>query len=142
MTLGVGSFILQAALLVGLVLLLIRRWGVALPAGWLTFLLGFSTAGLSLFHWTPWTLPVALLGGAAGDVLYRWLRPATEAPLRLRGFATVLPAILFSLYFAALFVQGGVWWAIHVWLGAIALSAITSWLVTYLVLPPTMPEPR
>jgi hypothetical protein len=35
--------------------------------------------------------------------------------------------------------QGGVWWAVHVWVGAIVLSAVTALLLSYLVVPPSTP---
>ena len=139
-TLGVSSFLIQSGILVGLLLLLIRRWGAGLPLGWMTFLLSLNAIGASVFHATPWTIPVALLGGILSDLIYHWMAPSLESRGRLRLFAAVVPTILYALYFAALFLQGGVWWAPHLWVGAIAIAALAGWLVSYLVVPPASPE--
>jgi hypothetical protein len=138
-TLGIGGIVVQATLLMALVLLLIRRWGSNLPAGWLTCMLALDTVGLSLFHWTPWTIPVAIAGGVIGDLLFGWLKPSVQAPQRLRMFSALFPMVLFGFYFAALLLVGGIWWSVHVWLGAVTFSGVAGWLVSYLVLPPALP---
>ncbi len=140
-TLGLVSFVLQALVVVAITLFLIRRWGSTLPAGWLTAFLGLPTLGLSFFHSTPWTVPVALLAGFAGELLFRRLHPSTAAPRALRIFSATLPVLLFSFYFAALFVLDGTWWSVHMWVGAIVLSGIAGWLVSYLAVPPVAPHP-
>jgi hypothetical protein len=139
-TLGVSSFLIQSGIMVGLMLFLIRRWGAGLPFGWVTFMLSVVTIGASFFHSTPWTIPVAVLAGLLCDVLYRWLAPSLASRGRLRLFGTAAPVVLYAIYFAALFLQGGVWWAPHLWVGAIAISALAGWLVSYLVVPPAVPE--
>jgi hypothetical protein len=53
-----------------------------------------------------------------------------------------VPATLYAFYFVALFAQGGVWWAPHLWLGAIAIGGLAGWLVSYLVIPPAAPRRR
>lgn len=139
-TLGVSSFLIQSGLFMGIALLLIRRWGGSLPFGWVTFMVALNAAGVSIFHSTPWTIPVAVAGGLMGDLLYRWLAPSTEALARLRLWSAFVPIALYACYFAALFIQGGVWWAAHLWVGAIAISGLAGWLVSYLVAPPALPR--
>jgi hypothetical protein len=138
-TLGIGGVVVQATLLAAIVLLPIRRWSSTLPAGWLTCMLVLNTVGLSLFHSTPWTIPVALAGGMSGELLFRWLKPSVNAPDRLRIFAALLPTVVFGLYFAALLLLGGIWWSVHVWVGAVTFAGVTGWLVSYLVVPPAIP---
>jgi len=48
--------------------------------------------------------------------------------------------VLYSLYFLTLLFLGGVWWPIPLWTGAIALSGIAGLLVSYLIVPPALPE--
>ena len=139
-TLGVSSFLIQSGILMGLALLLIRRWGRDLPSGWFTFMVALNGIGVSVFHSTPWTIPVAVAGGVLGDLLYRWLTPSAERRGRLRLWSAVVPAVLYVFYFVALFAQGGVWWAPHLWVGAISIAGLAGWLVSYLVVPPPRPE--
>jgi hypothetical protein len=54
----------------------------------------------------------------------------------------MVPLLLFSLYFVALPIVGGIWWPIHLWAGGIVLAGVTGWLRSYLVLPPAIPEPE
>ncbi len=139
-TLGVGSFIIQSATLVGLILLLVRRWAADLPFGWITFIVSLNAVGLSIFHSTPWTIPVAFAGGLGCDALYRGLKPSVAASNRMRLLGAAIPLILSVTYFVALLVQGGVWWRAHVWVGSIVIAGLTGWFVSYLVVPPSIPR--
>jgi hypothetical protein len=141
LTLGVSSILFQTVMLMGMVLLMIRRWGATLPAGWLTFVLLLNTAGLSILHSTFWTVPVALLAGLGADVLYRRLKPETQRFSALRIFSAAVPVILYATYFVALGALGGTWWPVHVWAGSIVLAGIVGWLVSYLLLPSPLPAP-
>ncbi len=137
-TLGMSSILIQSGLLLALVLLFIRRWGTTLPVGWLTFAFGLNALGLSFIHSTFWVVPVAGMAGIVADALYCWLRPDTRRMFQLRLFAAAVPVVLYSLYFLALFLLGGVWWQIHLWAGGIVLAGVTGWLVSYLMVP-TLP---
>jgi hypothetical protein len=139
-TLGMSSILFQSGLLLALVALVIRRWGAMLPFGWLTVVFVLNALGLSPFHATFWAIPVAGTAGIVADALYRWLRPDRQRPLQVRLFAAAVPVVLYSLYFLALQLIGGVWWPIHLWMGAIALAGLTGWLVSYLPFPPALYE--
>src|SRR5262249_3124424 len=129
-TLGMSSILIQSAVLMGL-LLMIRRWGAQLPLGWLTFVVALNGVGMGIFHTTAWAGLVAGLVGIGADILYRWLRPDTERPQRLRLWSALVPLVLYSLYFLALLTLGGIWWPIHLWAGGIALASVTGWLMSY-----------
>jgi len=139
-TLGISSILLQSGLLMGLLLLMIRRWGVQLPLGWLTFVFTLNAVGMGIFHGTPWVVLVGVVTGVVADVLYRWLQPDVQQPQRLRLWSAMVPVVLYSLYFMALLVVGGIWWPIHLWAGGIALAGVTGWLMSYLIAPPAFPE--
>jgi hypothetical protein len=138
-TVGVSSIILQSGLLIGLLLLMIRRWGAQLPLGWLTFIFTINGAAMSIPHDDPWVLPLAVIAGMVADGLYRWLRPDVQRPGHLRFFALLVPLVLYSLYFLTLALLGGVWWPIPLWTGSIVLSGVVGWLVSYLIVPPELP---
>jgi hypothetical protein len=139
-TLGISSILIQSGLLMSLLLLMLRRWGAQLPLGWLTFILTLNSVGMAIFHATPWVVPVAVVTGVVADVLYRWLQPDALQPQRLRLWSAPVPVVLYSLYFLALLLVDRIWWPVHLWAGGIALAGVTGWLMSYLVVPPTLPE--
>jgi len=51
-----------------------------------------------------------------------------------------MPAVLHLFYFLTLVLTAGVWWSIHLWLGAVAFSGVVGWLISYLLLPPSSGE--
>lgn len=134
---GVAGILIQTVLMVGVLLLAIRRW--TLPFGSLTLLLTLSTLLTVSVH-ADWSLlPLATLTGLAGDALIHQWKPSAARRAAFRRLAFVLPVIFFSLYFATLALSGGLWWKIHVWAGAIVLSGIVGWLLSYAFVPPDQP---
>jgi len=140
-TLGISSILIESGILMGLLLLMIRRWGAQLPLGWLTIIFALNAAGMGIFHGTPSVVPAALLAGIFADALYGWLQPNIQRPQALRLWSALVPVVLYSLYFLTLLLAGGIWWPIHLWAGGIALAGVTGWLMSYLILPPALPEP-
>jgi hypothetical protein len=136
---GMSSIILQSGLLIGLLLLMVRRWGAQLPLGWLTFVFTFNGVAMSIPHGDPWVIPLTIIAGIVADVLYRWLRPDGERPGQVRLFAILVPLVLYSLYFLTLALLGGVWWPIPLWTGAIVISGVVGGLVSYLIIPLELP---
>ena len=136
--LGVSGIILHAALLIGMVLLAVRRW--TLPVGSLTLIFVLNAAAMSVLNDQYWLIIPALLAGAAGDVLRRWLEPSVTRPWALRAFAAGVPVVLYLFYFLALMLTAGVWWSVHLWTGSVVLAGIAGWLISYLIVPPPAPD--
>jgi hypothetical protein len=136
---GTASILLQSGVLVALLLLAIRRWGKQLPFGWLTFVFALNGAAMSVPHVDPWVFPLTIVAGLVADVLYRWLRPEIQRPIHVRLFAALVPIALYSLYFLTLTLMGGTWWPVPLWTGAIVMSGVVGWLISYLVVPPALP---
>lgn len=132
--LGVTGILLQTGLLMGAVLLAMRRW--SLPFGALTLIFTLDVAPAVLPHGYYLFIPVALLAGLAADALLRYLKPSAERPGALRVFALAVPAILYALYFLVLTLTGGVSWSVDLWAGAILLAGTVGLLLSYLQLPP------
>jgi hypothetical protein len=133
-SLAISGILLQSALLLGAILLLAQRW--SLPFGALTLLILLPSALMSVFEDTYHLLPATLAAGLLADVLLSWLRPTTARPARLRVFAFAVPAVLYSLYFLALQLTGGIAWTIHLWMGAIFLAGVAGIFVSFLIAPP------
>jgi len=127
---GITSVLLPTAITMGFILLAIRRW--LLPIGSMTLLLGANatlmfTLGISYAgqHW-PVVL-AALAGGVLADALLALLKPSVDRMRALRVFSFATPFSFFLLYFAALILSSGVWWRIHMWLGAPSWLVLSVW---------------
>jgi hypothetical protein len=135
--LGTVSIIVQTALLMGVILLTIRRG--PLPLGAATLIFTLNALLINAMHGEMLFVAVAFIGGVALDLLAAWLRPSIERLDQLRLFAFLGPLPLFALYFAALAITTGIVWTIHLWLGCIFIAGVTSWLETFLLAPPQTP---
>jgi hypothetical protein len=135
--LGMLGVILHAGLLMGVVLLLVRRFD--LPVGSLTFLMGLNAAFVTLIREPDPIILVGVLGGMAADVLRAALRPSPARLPQLRLFAFLVPFVLYALYFYGLIRVDGVWWPVHLWAGAPFVAGLAGLLVSLLVVPPATP---
>jgi hypothetical protein len=133
---GVAGVMLQTALLMGLLLLAIRRW--SLPFGSLTLLLTINAALMSVLEDTFLLVPALLVAGIVGDVLLWRLRPSVERQGALRVWAFALPVVIYGSYFGALMLGGGIWWTIHLWAGAIVIAGIVGLALSYVAVPPSL----
>ena len=132
--LGVIEVILQSAILMGTVLFLMRRF--ALPPFALTILLTVTTAAVVfIWHADP-VFFIGIIGGLVADGLRALLRPTMDRVVALRSFAAMMPGAIYLLYFLGILKTDGIWWPIHVWVGAIVIAAVTGLLVSFLVVPP------
>ncbi|HVO41682.1 MAG TPA: hypothetical protein VMT34_03610 [Aggregatilineales bacterium] len=131
--LTVSDVMLQAGLLTGFVLLVMRRW--KLPFGSLTLLLTVNMLALQMLR-EDWKLVgVALVVGLLADLAIGRFDPAPDRPLPWRAFAFALPAALYLCYFLLTYLTSGIGWTVHVWLGAPVLAGIVGLLLTYVMLP-------
>jgi len=139
-TAGMAGFLIQPAVLMGLLLFVLRRR--PLPLGSLTLVLSVNGAAMALMHdkflrTGPYPLiGAAVLAGLAGDALLWWLKPSVDRPRAFRAVAFAVPAIQYLLYFLAVMLWATVTWSIHLWTGAVVTAGGVGWLVSYLILPP------
>jgi hypothetical protein len=127
--LGVASIVVQTTLLMGLLLIALRRG--LLPPGGVTVIVGI---GVALFDIS--LLPAALGGGIIGDLLLWRLRPTPNRALAVRIFAFTVPFCLYALYYADVaLTRGGVWWPVHLWGGSIVIAGLTGLLISLLAIP-------
>lgn len=134
--LGILGVIMHVGLLMGMVLLLLRRF--ELPVGSLTFLMGVNAVFVTMIKGADPIILVGVLGGVAADIMLAALRPSAERLVQLRVFAFLVPLVLYALYFTALIQVDGVWWPVHLWAGAPIVAGLTGWLVSLLVVPPAV----
>lgn len=136
---GVGSVLLQSAVLTGLVLLLVRRWGSTLPTGGFTIVVALNALMLGFARDQLVLVPFIAAAGVGVDALVRWLRADTSVG-RLRALAILVPAVYYTCFFVGVALTKGVWWSVHLWTGSIVLAGLTGWLTSYLVAPPLAPN--
>lgn len=140
-SLGIASGILQGALLVGIALLCIRRWGSNLPFGVFSIVYTLNGIGLATQRDEYRLIPAMLIAGLTADLIIRFMRPSDERRAAVRIFAIAVPLILFTGYFVTLAFTSDLWWSIHT-IGGVAVSAAgAALLVSYLAFPPvSQPE--
>lgn len=128
---------LQAALLAGTLLLVVGRFRLA--PGWITVLVAFNGAGMTLVGETVHLLPAYLLAGAVGDLLNATLEPSADRPGANRLLGAAVPGTLAAAHFGTLAFREELVWTVHLWAGGVFLAAAAGLLVSYLVVPPRGP---
>jgi hypothetical protein len=137
---GIISLLLDSALLMGAILLLVRRWSVAPGAFTIIFTLNAILMGF-LYDQGSYPLPAVLARMAAGivaDALLGLLKPSVERPGALRWFAFSVPIVVYGFYFLTVQMTTGIAWSVHLWTGTIVLTGVIGLLLSYLVMPPTV----
>lgn len=138
-SLGASSAVITTAILMGFILLAVRRWW-ALPFGSITLIL---TMNLSLIMFTRQRFIVgyelvffaAPIAGIISDILLRQLKPSPHRLWAFRIFGFAVPFSYFLLYFAILIASHGIRWSIHVWLGMAFLAGLVGLLISFLLFP-------
>jgi len=131
--LGMVGLILYALFVAGLLVLLLRRF--ELPVGTVTVILTINAVLVSPVANHTELVLVALLAGAAGDLLLYVLRPSPARPYHFHAFMFAVPAALTISYLAVLGATSGVWWEATVWSGAVPVTGMVGWLVSFIALP-------
>lgn len=136
-TASAATILLQTGLLMGLIMLALRRW--TLPFGSLTLILTLNAALLSTQNDTYPVIIPALATGLIGDVLLRVLRPSVTRVNAVRVFGFALPVVWWGLFFLTLAITQGMWWSIHIWTGVLFMAGCAGLLISFLAVPPHMP---
>lgn len=139
---GVLGLMIVGAILVAPLLLALRRW--TLPVGSLTLVWSINLVAMTILGYKQvdsiW-MAAAMIGAAAVVDLGLWqLRPHVDATTVLRLFAFAAPVLLFSAYYLGLLVTEGTRWSVHLVTGSVAMAGVVGWLLSYLVVPPTIPD--
>lgn len=134
LSLGVGSFLLQTIVLMGLVLLLVRHWRV--PFGALTWIVAFYGFAMVIVSDELWVLPWIVASGVIGDIALAVLseRIAAGGPFYAFGFG--FPFIYAACYEAAVASHAGIGWPINLVLGTPVVCGIAGLLLAYAFRPP------
>jgi hypothetical protein len=147
---GVTGILLHTATLTGVMLFAVRRWRLPFGAFTLIFALNMALMTWMLISQTAEFLLIvpAALAGLVADLLLKRPAPITTSPLRLRALSFAVPfalalGVIVTLHLIGLSLfNRGVWWAVHMWLGAPFLAGIGGIFLSYLLVPPALPEPE
>jgi len=131
--LGMIGLILYAAMVAGLLVILLRRF--ELPIGSITVILTINALLVSPVANHTELVAVALLGGAFGDFLLFVLRPSPNRPNAFHLFMFAAPAFLTIAYLIVLGSTTGVWWDATIWTGAVPVTGMVGWLLSFIALP-------
>jgi hypothetical protein len=138
---GMMGIMLDAALLLGAILLIVRQWKLA--PGTLTILFAINAILIGFLFSGPYPLVFVLarvLAGIIADGLLWRLKPAITRPTAWRIFAALVPVAVVGLYFLAARVTVGITWTIHLWAGSLAIAGVIGFLLSLLVVPPASPN--
>lgn len=153
----IASYVIATSIMIGLVLMLMRRW--RLPFGTVTAMFALNSTLMGLMYALDPALEVtasvgiialivipATFGGIVADILIWRLKVTPRTPNAVRVITTVTPFVIGGAYVAATHVLGlidgggGLWWEIHTWLGVPTLCAVAGLLLSVMVFPPAIPD--
>jgi len=144
---SVTAAMIQTLLLVGMMLLMIRRWRGAMPLYTFPALMILSAAALSTQTDMFFLLPAAAISGVVAGVVYWRIRPSLNANVPgerfgLRLFAGLVPLVLYGLYFITWewVAPGEIRWRIHAITGIITVAGFAGWLLSYAFFPAPLPQ--
>ncbi|TSC89285.1 MAG: hypothetical protein G01um10143_666 [Parcubacteria group bacterium Gr01-1014_3] len=132
--LSVGSLLIQTGILMGGLLILLKK--IRLPFGSFTILFSLPAFGLSFMHDFYYFVIGAIVSGLVMDIIYSI---STHWPWSVRRFrltAFLAPAIFYKGFFLIVMLTEGTWMSIHLWTGSIVIAGIVGWLMSYLAVPP------
>ncbi|MET0566687.1 MAG: hypothetical protein ABW021_09625 [Acidimicrobiia bacterium] len=132
---GVGSVLITTVILVGALLLLMRRWVLPFGAGLILFGgFGLLMELLEGFDY-PQELIAPLLAGLAVDLLVRALRPGPDRPASLRILAFTVPVVMWIAHFGLFSVSAEINWPVSVWTGLVFFAGLAGVGLSLLVFP-------
>ncbi len=132
-SLAVAGYLLQSTLMLGTILLMLRR---AKPAmGAFTILLTLNILAMALMRDGVVYVLAGVASGIVADLLALHLYPLTDNRKALRIFAFAVPATFFTAYFVIMAFSSGIWWSIHMWAGSIVMAGFVGLLLSLVALP-------
>lgn len=133
---GLTSMLVTTIILMGALLLMIRRWNPPFGAGVVMFgLFGLLMSGLSGYEFAEDLIP-PLVGGITADLLIRYVHRGPGQLSRIRLLAFIVPLIMWTARMAVFSVSSEMEWPTAVWTGAIVFGGLAGVSASLLVFPP------
>lgn len=138
---GLVGATITAAALAGSLLLTLRRW--RLPLGAVASVLWLSILGATILDYER-TLMIWLAVGMAVPAValdyLAWRASPSGNPNSVRWLAPAIPLLLYGGYYTVLLPTVGSTWSVHMWTSTIVIPTMVCWLLSFLLVPPRMPE--
>lgn len=140
---GVLALVVHSNILLGVVLFSIRRW--RLPFGVFTLIYTVNALMMTWMHLRANADFLLVFNAAIVGLLCDWLlsRKMIESTKGLRLFSCLLPFVysagallVIQILGAGAWEKGGLWWEVHMWLGAPVLAGAFGYGLSLLVRPP------
>ncbi len=140
---GIVSLVVHANILLAVILFMARRW--RLPFGTVTLLFVVNMLLMTWMHIGETAEFIFAIGAGAAGLLGDWLlrRNALDETGSLRLFAFALPFVfslgallMTNILGTSVWGRGGLWWEIHMWLGAPVLAGAFGYGLSLLMRPP------
>jgi hypothetical protein len=137
---GAARILVTNLILLAPLFLVLRRWRLPFGSATLLFVMvSFAMSALTSFEHGA-TVVAALVGGLVADALIDGLRPDADRTFGYRVVAAVTPLALWATYFLILIFVYRSPWPLDLWLGTTLLAAISGLLLSYIAIPPALPE--
>jgi len=138
---GVASMVVTTLVLLGPVLLLLRRWRLPFGAITATFLgYGLLVNIMTSYRDAVLILPLLAAGLTVDAMQQRFGSERADGRLTLGVIRAVGPAaagVLWSTYFIVVALTDGIGWPPSMWVGALLVGIMTGFGVAFLVAPPS-----
>lgn len=133
--LGVASILLQTVIIMGVILLAIRRWRPPLGSFTIVLTINFVLTSVLANPIPPvlFVAVLAIINGLLIDALNLVLKPAVEREAALRIFAFLVPMVIETIYFFAIQMLHGIVWVVHLWAGSIVLAGVVGLFLSYML---------
>ena len=138
---GMVGATVTAAVLAGPILLALRRW--RLPLGALTSVLWLAILGAAIVDYERPVMIWLALGMAVPAVavdFLAWRARPIDNPNAVHWLAPAIPFLLYCGYYVVLLSTVGTTWSVHMWTSTIVIPALACWLLSFLLVPPQLPE--
>src|SRR5579884_421225 len=132
---SIDAMIISSLIMIGLVLMLVRRW--RMPVGAMTVLLALYAMGLATQSDTYWDIPAAIATGILADILLATLGERARSGNGFYTFAFVVPFVMCAAYVACVRLHdGALGWPPNMVAGAPFISGFVGLLVAFCFAPP------
>ncbi len=138
--LGISSVLTTNLMLIGAMLLLLRRWHP--PFGSCTLVFAYQAVmALMVVEFVTWpTILPTIAGGLVADTVIQQRRPSYAHPATIWAVAGLTSLVLWSAYMLTVSLMGQLSLSVPLWSGIIALAVGASVALGLLVAPPEIPE--
>ncbi len=129
------AFIISSIIMMGLLLLLVRRW--RMPLGSMTAVLGLYSIALATQSDTYFDIPAAIVTGIVADILLAVFGERVRSGNGFYAFAFIVPFVMCAAYVAAVRVNdGGLGWPPNMVLGTPIIAGFAGLLLSFCFAPP------